>query len=199
VSVSAPDTASVWYVGTSHDITWTADSGPIVRDSVVYSCDSGVTWSFLDKYSGSRNSYAWDSIPNTPSTDCYVKVFAWNAAGTARGLSGKFEIRLPSGIAQPEHDALPLASALYQPYPNPMSSGAAIRYALPRLERVDLRIYDVAGTLVRRLLDGVRPAGFRSAHWNGCDDRGRRVAPGVYYCRFKADDFLAAQKLVVRR
>lgn len=198
VSVHAPDTESVWDVGTSHDITWDADSGPIVRDSIVYSCDSGVTWSFLDKYNGSRDSYAWDSIPNTPSTDCYVKVFAWNAAGSARGLSGKFEIRLPSGIAQPQRDALPPASALYQSYPNPMSSGAAIRYALPRLARVDLRIYDVAGTLVRRLLDGVRPAGFRSEHWNGCDDRGRRVAPGVYYCRLKADDFHATEKLVVR-
>jgi hypothetical protein len=199
VSVSAPDTASVWDVGTSHDITWTADSGPIVRDSIVYSCDSGVTWSFLGKYNGSRNSYAWDSIPNTPSTGCYVKVFAWNAAGSARGLSGRFEIRLPSGITQPEHDALPLASALCQPYPNPLSSGVAIRYALPRPAPVDLRIYDVAGTLVRRLVGGVQSAGFRHAYWNGRDGRGRRVAPGVYYCRFRAGDFTAVQKLVARR
>jgi flagellar hook assembly protein FlgD len=92
-----------------------------------------------------------------------------------------------------------LASVLDQPFPNPLASGAAIRYALPRPARVELRIYDVAGTLVRRLVDGVQPAGYRRAYWNGCDDRGRRVAPGVYYCRFQAADFLAAQKLVVRR
>jgi hypothetical protein len=199
VSVSAPDTASVWYVGTSHDITWTADSGPIVRDSIVYSCDSGVTWSFLDKYNGSRNSYAWDSIPNTPSTDCYVKVLAWNATGSARDLSGRFEIRLPSGIAQPEHDALPMASALYEPCPNPLSSGVAIRYALPRPAPVDLRIYDAAGMLVRTLAEGLEMVGYRHAYWNGRDNTGRRVAPGVYYCRLNADDFHATEKLVVRR
>jgi hypothetical protein len=303
VDVSKPDTSSVWHVGTSHNITWTADSGPILRDSIVYSYDDGWSWNFLDKYTGSRNSYKWDSIPNVASRDCYVKVFAWNATGSARGVSGKFTIwpgrdvgvvsiiqpqdtvdsgvtvvptatvrnygesqetfpvrfsiggsytqdtsmtlaagatdtisylgwlanqvgthpvrcstqldadeyvandraqdtivvKSLGGIAQPENNALPLAFVLYRPYPNPLASGAAVRYALPRPAWVDLRIYDVAGTLVRRLVEGVQPPGYRRAHWNGCDDRGRRVAPGVYYCRFRTDDFCAVQKLVVRR
>ncbi len=199
VNVSAPDTASVWDVGTSHDITWTADSGPIVRDSIVYSCDSGATWSFLDKYTGSRTSFTWDSIPNAPSTNCYVRVFAWNETGSARGLSGKFEIRLPSGIAQPDNGIRPLTFALYQPCPNPLASGAQIRFALPREARIELRIYNAAGMLVRRLAEGLEKAGYRHAYWNGRDNTGRRVAPGVYCCRLNADDFHATQKLVVRR
>jgi hypothetical protein len=105
----------------------------------------------------------------------------------------------PPGIAQSENNVLPLVFALSQSYPNPSASGALIRYALPQPAQVELHIYDVAGTLVRRLVDGNQLAGYRRAYWNGCDDRGRLVAPGVYYCRFKADDFLAAQKLVVRR
>jgi len=199
VTVTAPDTGNVWYVGTSHDITWTAANGPITRDSIVYSYDNGVTWNFLDKYTGSRTSYTWNPIPNTPDSNCYVRVFSWNAVGSASDVSGKFEIQPAGGIAQPENNVLPLAFALYQSYPNPLASGAAIRYALPRPAQVELRIYDVAGTLVRRLVDGVQPAGYRRAYWNGLDDRGRSVAPGVYYCRFQAGDFTAAQKLVVRR
>jgi hypothetical protein len=199
VTVTAPATGNVWYVGTSHDITWTAANGPITRDSIVYSYDNGVTWNFLDKYTGSRTSYTWNPIPNTPDSNCYVRVFAWNATGSAGGLSGKFEIQPQVGIAQPENNALPLAFALYRSYPNPLAAGAAIRYALPRPAQVELRIYDVTGTLVRRLVDGIQPAGYRRAYWNGCDNAGRRVAPGVYYCRFRAGDFLATQKLVVRR
>jgi len=88
---------------------------------------------------------------------------------------------------------------LYQPFPNPLASGAHIRYALPRPAGVELHVYDVTGTLVRRLVEGTQPAGYRRADWNGCDERGRRVADGVYYCRFKADTFQATQKLVVRR
>ena len=199
VTVTAPDTGNVWYVGTSHDITWTAANGPITRDSIVYSYDNGVTWNFLDKYTGSRTSYTWDPIPNTPDSNCYVRVFAWNAIGSAGGTSGKFEIQPAVGIAQPENNVLPLLFALYQSSPNPLASGAQVRYALPRPARVDLRIYDVSGALVRRLVGEAQTAGYRSAYWNGLDDRGRRVATGVYYCRFRAGDFLAAQKLVVRR
>jgi hypothetical protein len=199
VNVTAPDTGDVWYVGTSHDITWTAANGPTTRDSIVYSYDNGVTWNFLDKYTGSRTSYTWNPIPNTQDSNCYVRVFAWNAVGSAGGTSGKFEIEVSVDIAQPEDATLPLAFALYQSSPNPLASGALVRYGLPLPAWVDVRIYDVAGTLVRRLVDGVQPAGYRRAYWNGLDDRGGRVASGVYYCRFKAGDFAAAQKLVVRR
>jgi flagellar hook assembly protein FlgD len=52
---------------------------------------------------------------------------------------------------------------------------------------------------VRRLVEGTQPAGYRRASWNGRDESGRPVAPGVYYCRLKTDDFFATQKLVVRR
>ncbi|MBN2464739.1 T9SS type A sorting domain-containing protein, partial [candidate division WOR-3 bacterium] len=199
VSVTAPDTGSIWNVGTSHDITWTAANGPITRDSIVYSTDNGATWSFLDKYTGSRTSFNWNPIPNSPSTDCYVRVFTWNTVGTGFGTSGKFEIQVGGGIEQPENDALPLAFALHRAGPNPLVSGTLVRYDLPRPAQVELRIYDVTGALVRRLVEGTQTAGYQHAYWNGCDDQGRTVAPGVYYCRFSADDYSATQKVVVRR
>jgi hypothetical protein len=130
---------------------------------------------------------------------CSTRLASDTSYANDRALGTVVVESLVPGIAQPENSVLPLVFALNQPYPNPLASGALIRYALPRPAQVELRIYDVAGTLVRRLVDGAQPAGYRSAYWNGLDDRGRAVAPGVYYCRFKADDFLAAQKLVVRR
>ncbi len=198
VGVTAPGPGAVWTVGTSHDITWTVTNGPIVRDSIVYSTDNGVTWDFVDQYSGSRTSYAW-TIPNTPSTNCYVRVFVWNAAGSNTGTSGRFEIRAGGGVEQPGKSNLPLAFALHQPCPNPSAAGAQISYALPRPAPVELRVYDVAGTLVRRLGEGTQAAGYQYAVWNGRDERGRRVAPGVYYFRLKAGDCRAVQKLVVKR
>jgi len=103
----------------------------------------------------------------------------------------------PPGIEQSKSSALPRVFALHQPRPNPSTSGAQIRYDLPRSAHVELNIYGVSGTLVRRLVGGAQTAGYRSANWNGCDDRGRMVAPGVYYCRFTTGDFRAGQKLVV--
>jgi hypothetical protein len=103
------------------------------------------------------------------------------------------------GISQSENSTVPLAFALYQSRPNPLARGTTVRYALPRPAPVDVRVYDAAGTLVRRLVAGDQAAGYRHAYWNGCDDRGRGVTPGVYYCRLRAGDFRAAQKLVLQR
>ena len=43
--------------------------------------------------------------------------------------------------------------------PNPFGPETSLHFSLPRDGRVDLRIYDVAGRLVRKLASGSRPAG----------------------------------------
>jgi len=54
---------------------------------------------------------------------------------------------------------------------------------------VKLRIYDVNGRLVRKLVDGTLAAGPHVAVWNGTDDAGRGVASGHYYARLDAGQF----------
>ncbi|MBM3330660.1 T9SS type A sorting domain-containing protein [candidate division WOR-3 bacterium] len=201
VGVTAPNGGESWIVGSAHNITWTqTPSG--VKDSIYYSTDAGASWVGVAFYDPPPVplQHTW-TIPNTPTTQARVKVVTWDAeGGRVEDMSNaNFTIEPFVGIAQPENNALPLTFALYRPFPNPLASGAGIRYALPRPARVELNVYDVAGTLVRRLVDGARPAGYHSVHWNGGDERGRNVAAGVYYCRFSAGGFLATQKLVVRR
>ena len=201
VGVTVPNGGEDWTGGTVHNITW-SQTGNGVKDSIYYSTDAGSSWIGVAYYDPPPVplQHAW-TVPGTPTTEALVKVVTWNAdIGRVEDVSDtNFTIEPFVGIAQPENNVLPLVFALYQTYPNPLASGAAIRYALPRLAPVELHIYDVAGMLVRRLVDGVQPAGYRRAYWNGCDDRGRLIAPGVYYVRFRAGDFLATQKLVVRR
>jgi len=201
VGVAAPNGGESWIAGTVHDLRW-SQTGTGVRDSIYYSTDAGSSWIGVAYYDPPLEplQHAW-TVPNTPTTRARVKVVTWDAdGGRVEDMSdANFTIEPYVGIEQPEKNVLPFVFALYQPYPNPLTSGAQIRYALPRPARVELRVYDVAGALVRRLVDGEQSAGYRRAYWNRCDDRGRRVAPGVYYCRFHAGAFLAAQKLVVRR
>jgi len=198
VGVTAPNGGESWPGGSVHNITWTQTSNG-VKDSIYYSTDAGASWTGV-AYFGTPPAplqYAW-TVPTTPTAQARVKVVTWDADGgrVEDKSDSNFTIAAP-GISQLDGGALPPLFALSQPFPNPLASGAQIRYALPRPARVELRIYDVAGTLVRRLVNGRQPAGYGCAQWNGLDDQGRRVAPGVYYCRFRAGDFLAAQKLVV--
>ena len=201
VGVTVPSGGENWIAGTVHDIRWSQTVNG-VRDSIYYSTDAGSSWTGVAYYDPppAPLQHAW-TVPLPATTQARVKVVTWNADGgrVEDASDADFTIEPSGGIAQPENNVLPLAFALFQSYPNQSVSGALIRYALPRPAQVELRIHDVAGTLVRRLVDGAQPAGYRRAYWNACDDRGRLVAPGVYYCRLRAGDSLAAQKLVVRR
>ncbi len=58
-------------------------------------------------------------------------------------------------------------------------------------------VFDVAGRRVRTLVDERRPAGVFSVAWNGEDDRGQRVASGVYFYRMRAGAFVDTKKMVL--
>jgi len=60
--------------------------------------------------------------------------------------------------------------------------------------------YDVAGRLVRDLVNGRMTPGFRKqVPWNGQDNSGTQVSTGVYLYRFTAGDFAATRKLIVMK
>jgi flagellar hook assembly protein FlgD len=64
---------------------------------------------------------------------------------------------------------------------------------------VELRIYDLAGRLVRTLVDGPRAAGVNQVTWDGTDARGRAVASGTYYARLIAGEQVQVRPLVLVR
>lgn len=86
---------------------------------------------------------------------------------------------------------------LAAPTPNPLSAGTALRYGLSAAGLVRLAVYDVAGRRVALLEDGHREAGEHTLVWDGCDDAGQRVSPGVYVARLEAGAFTSVAKVVV--
>jgi hypothetical protein len=90
------------------------------------------------------------------------------------------------------------ALALEQNYPNPFNTSTAINYSLVQSSRVTLRIYSVLGARVATLINQYQTPGRYSLQWDGSDDRGRRLGPGVYLYRIDAGGFTRSQKLVIR-
>jgi len=75
----------------------------------------------------------------------------------------------------------------------------ALLVELPEAGGASLRVYDLRGSLVRTLLDGVWPAGRRSAAWDGRDRSGRSVPSGSYYVRLSQGGESATQRLLLIR
>jgi hypothetical protein len=70
--------------------------------------------------------------------------------------------------------------------PNPFNPTTVLVFELPRAGFVRLSVHDVAGHLVRTLVEDDLPAGSHEAAWNGRDAAGRNVASGSYLARLES-------------
>jgi hypothetical protein len=68
-----------------------------------------------------------------------------------------------------------LARVEFGARPNPFSSGTALHFAIPAPARVTLKMYDVNGRLVTKLVDENLSAGRHRVEWESAG-----VSPGVY-------------------
>ena len=89
---------------------------------------------------------------------------------------------------------------LGQNYPNPFNPSTTIEFSLPRRENVTLSIYDVNGRLVRNLIvnEPYAPGVYR-VDWDGLNEKGEKVASGVYFYRIQAGRFRESRKMTFNR
>lgn len=73
-------------------------------------------------------------------------------------------------------------------YPNPMKDNTTIIYYLGREVNVEIKIFTIAGRLVKELQTGISRYGINYAHWDGRDERGRKVSNGIYYYMIKPEN-----------
>jgi hypothetical protein len=91
----------------------------------------------------------------------------------------------------------PLSYELRGASPNPFNPVTKVAYGAPVESHVRLAVYNVAGRLVRTLVDREVVAGYHEAVWDGRDDRGVEVSSGVYFCRMEAEGFGDSTKMVL--
>lgn len=86
-----------------------------------------------------------------------------------------------------EQAELPDEFRLFQNYPNPFNPSTEIRYSLPVLSNVTIKIYDVLGKEIATLHNSIQDAGYHSVRWtprnNGID-----LSSGIYYYQLKCID-----------
>jgi len=88
---------------------------------------------------------------------------------------------------------------LAQNFPNPFNPSTTFRYSIKQQGPVCLKIYNVAGQLVRTLVNETqlpRPEGFTFT-WNGTNDSGGPVSSGIYFYQLTTTGFSRTRKLVL--
>ena len=85
---------------------------------------------------------------------------------------------------------------LHQPHPNPFNPVTTIAYTLTAPGRATIRVHDIAGRVVRTLVDDECGAGEHTVQWDGTTDRNTPAASGVYFVRMESGGRKASHKEV---
>jgi len=106
-------------------------------------------------------------------------------------------IGVPTDVDEIAAGQSPPALALGQNYPNPFNPTTWIPFYLPKSGRIDVRVYDVTGRMVRTLESGFFSAGRHSTRWDGINGAGRGVSSGIYFCVIRYGEKTDSRKMVL--
>ena len=84
-------------------------------------------------------------------------------------------------------------------FPNPMSTRGTMVYTIPTKTDVRISIYDIAGRLIRRLVDRKVNAGTHTVLWDRKNKNGIKVPQGIYFYNFVTQIFKKTGKITVIR
>ncbi|MFC1476906.1 kelch repeat-containing protein [candidate division KSB1 bacterium] len=92
---------------------------------------------------------------------------------------------------------IPKSFGLEQNYPNPFNPETVIMYQLPKASHVVISIYNILGQEVAALVGEQKAAGYYSIKWNGKNNAGISVAPGIYIYRMRTESYVKSRKMVL--
>ncbi|RKZ00070.1 MAG: hypothetical protein DRQ13_01145 [Ignavibacteriae bacterium] len=96
------------------------------------------------------------------------------------------------GLGVGDDELLPKEYKLFQNYPNPFNPTTTIKYQIPELSFVTLKVYDVLGNEIAILVNGEKPAGSYEVEWDAFS-----LPSSIYFYRLQAGDFIQTKKMVL--
>jgi photosystem II stability/assembly factor-like uncharacterized protein len=93
-----------------------------------------------------------------------------------------------------EIDFRPDGFILEQNYPNPFNPTTIIRYQIPEISFVTIKVYDVLGNEISRMVNEEKPAGEYGVEFDGDG-----LTSGIYFYQLRAGDYTDTKKMILLR
>lgn len=77
-------------------------------------------------------------------------------------------------------------------YPNPFNPSTKIRYSIPQLSQVQIKVFDVLGKEIETLVNEEKPAGTYELTWNAVS-----LPSGVYIYQLRTSSFIETRKMIL--
>jgi len=95
-------------------------------------------------------------------------------------------------IVSVENEEILNEYVLNQSYPNPFNPATTIKYQIPELNFVTLKVYDVVGNEVAVLVNEEKPAGLYEIDFNAAN-----LTSGVYFYKMQSGSFVETKKMIL--
>jgi photosystem II stability/assembly factor-like uncharacterized protein len=143
--------------------------------------DGGATWVLHNSGGASVTHYNVCLVPGSVGYTCGSSGFVFKNAN------------LPLVLGVENLTELPMNYELSQNYPNPFNPTTTIKFAMPRTGIVSMKIFDVAGREVMRLINNqTMNAGYQKYAFDGS-----KLSSGVYFYSLIVDNNLIDTKKMV--
>lgn len=166
---------------------------------------------YIYKGASSQNPFLFDSVNYDQTVYCDTSIMSkdslyyWLSAvdysGNESNLSNYISIK-PIILNTKTENNIPSEFVLYQNYPNPFNPTTTIRFGLPYQSNAVVKIFDILGREVVKLIDNNYNAGYHNIIWNGLASSGKTVCSGIYLYRIEvkginnSNEFQCIKKLV---
>jgi hypothetical protein len=119
-----------------------------------------------------------------------------DARGTDSTDIGADEFKGTTIVGVNDKVTQPLVYNLEQNYPNPFNPSTTIKYSIPKLSHVSLKIYDILGREVATLVNEEKPAGNYEVEFSTLAGI-RNLASGIFFYQIKAGDYVSTKKMIL--
>lgn len=87
----------------------------------------------------------------------------------------------------------------FRVYPNPSNDEVTISYSLTEGGFVNVFVYDLQGKLVKKLVRQNQSVGEQSVVWDGTNENGERVKPGIYFYSATVNGEVSSGRIVLTK
>jgi len=146
----------------------------------------------------------WFILPRESYENCEAVLEIEKVVGSFASLADLTLFQLDDilrefGGGQSARNFLNRRPSLEKPSPNPFQRRTTIRYQIPDKGKVSITIYDASGRMVKELLNEDKEAGSYAIFWDGKDDKGNSLPPGIYFYRLKSNRFTDTKRAILVR
>ncbi len=114
-----------------------------------------------------------------------VRIAAWDTRNPSDRQAVTFTASSPE-VGVEEQNQKPLEFSLSECFPNPFNPGTTIRYTLPEVSLVTLKVFNILGEEMTTLASGREQTGAHEVRWDAHDTQGAQLPGGVYFAILSA-------------